>query len=69
MQQICFYLLGYSWSVDYLLLIVAFNVLVTLQLGFDIDGKKLEDLFWRFKSVAEKKKVTGAMQAKDPEPN
>ncbi|KAK4349321.1 hypothetical protein RND71_032076 [Anisodus tanguticus] len=27
-----------------------------LELGYDIDGKELEDLFWRFKSVAEKKK-------------
>ncbi|MCD7449111.1 hypothetical protein HAX54_049225 [Datura stramonium] len=26
------------------------------ELGYDIDGKELEDLFWRFKSVAEKKK-------------
>lgn len=28
-----------------------------MQLGYDIEGKELEDLFWRFKSVAEKKKV------------
>ncbi|KAF3669982.1 2-isopropylmalate synthase A [Capsicum annuum] len=27
-----------------------------LELGYDIDGKELEDFFWRFKSVAEKKK-------------
>ncbi|XP_009602443.1 2-isopropylmalate synthase B [Nicotiana tabacum] len=27
-----------------------------LELGYDIEGKELEDLFWRFKSVAEKKK-------------
>ncbi|KAL3512989.1 hypothetical protein ACH5RR_025706 [Cinchona calisaya] len=27
-----------------------------LELGYDIDSKELEDLFWRFKSVAEKKK-------------
>nr|GMD32791.1 2-isopropylmalate synthase B [Ipomoea batatas]GMD39189.1 2-isopropylmalate synthase B [Ipomoea batatas] len=30
-----------------------------LELGYEIEGKELEDLFWRFKSVAErKKKVT-----------
>ncbi|KAI7728669.1 hypothetical protein M8C21_009667 [Ambrosia artemisiifolia] len=28
-----------------------------LELGYDIDGKELNDLFWRFKSVAEMKKV------------
>ncbi|KAK1379970.1 2-isopropylmalate synthase [Heracleum sosnowskyi] len=27
-----------------------------LELGYDIDGKKFDDLFWNFKSVAEKKK-------------
>ncbi|KAI5653679.1 hypothetical protein M9H77_30866 [Catharanthus roseus] len=27
-----------------------------VELGYDIDEKELEDLFWRFKSVAEKKK-------------
>ncbi|XP_059655020.1 2-isopropylmalate synthase A-like [Cornus florida] len=27
-----------------------------LELGYDIDGKELDDLFWRFKAVAEKKK-------------
>ncbi|KAI5668612.1 hypothetical protein M9H77_18465 [Catharanthus roseus] len=27
-----------------------------VELGYDLDGKVLEDLFWRFKSVAEKKK-------------
>ncbi|KAI3780870.1 hypothetical protein L2E82_10863 [Cichorium intybus] len=27
------------------------------ELGYDIDGKELNDLFWRFKSVAEMKKV------------
>uniref|UniRef100_A0A103Y0I5 2-isopropylmalate synthase n=1 Tax=Cynara cardunculus var. scolymus TaxID=59895 RepID=A0A103Y0I5_CYNCS len=27
------------------------------ELGYDIDGKELNDLFWRFKSVAELKKV------------
>ncbi|XP_016488177.1 2-isopropylmalate synthase A isoform X2 [Nicotiana tabacum] len=27
-----------------------------LELGYDIEGKELEDIFWRFKSVAEKKK-------------
>lgn len=27
------------------------------QLGYDIDNKDLDDLFWRFKAVAEKKKV------------
>lgn len=27
------------------------------QLGYDIDGKEFDDLFWSFKSVAEKKKV------------
>ncbi|KAK4365992.1 hypothetical protein RND71_013872 [Anisodus tanguticus] len=27
-----------------------------LELGYDIEGKELDDLFWRFKSVAEKKK-------------
>ncbi|XP_047307873.1 2-isopropylmalate synthase A-like [Impatiens glandulifera] len=27
------------------------------ELGYDIDGKELDDLFWRFKDVAEKKKV------------
>nr|GMD16554.1 2-isopropylmalate synthase B [Ipomoea batatas] len=26
------------------------------ELGYDIDGKEFDDLFWRFKSVAEKKK-------------
>ncbi|VFQ67032.1 unnamed protein product [Cuscuta campestris] len=30
-----------------------------MELGYEIEGKELEDLFWRFKSVAEmKKKVT-----------
>ncbi|XP_052207570.1 2-isopropylmalate synthase A-like [Diospyros lotus] len=29
-----------------------------LELGYDIDGKQLDDLFWRFKAVAEKKKTT-----------
>ncbi|KAL8204668.1 hypothetical protein R6Q57_010291 [Mikania cordata] len=28
-----------------------------LELGYDIDGRELNDLFWRFKSVAEMKKV------------
>ncbi|KAF5822958.1 putative 2-isopropylmalate synthase [Helianthus annuus] len=28
-----------------------------LELGYDIDGSELNDLFWRFKSVAEMKKV------------
>ncbi|KAI8560860.1 hypothetical protein RHMOL_Rhmol04G0288500 [Rhododendron molle] len=28
------------------------------QLGYDIDSKDVDDLFWRFKAVAEKKKVT-----------
>ncbi|PWA75188.1 2-isopropylmalate synthase B [Artemisia annua] len=27
------------------------------ELGYDIDGKELNDIFWRFKSVAEMKKV------------
>lgn len=27
-----------------------------LELGYDIDGKEFDDLFWNFKSVAEKKK-------------
>ncbi|XP_055829243.1 2-isopropylmalate synthase B isoform X1 [Solanum dulcamara] len=27
-----------------------------LELGYEIEGKELDDLFWRFKSVAEKKK-------------
>ncbi|KAI3697036.1 hypothetical protein L6452_29749 [Arctium lappa] len=27
------------------------------QLGYDFEGKELNDLFWRFKSVAEMKKV------------
>ncbi|GJZ57024.1 hypothetical protein Tco_0612518 [Tanacetum coccineum] len=27
------------------------------ELGYDYDGKELNDLFWRFKSVAETKKV------------
>ncbi|KAJ0542490.1 putative 2-isopropylmalate synthase [Helianthus annuus] len=28
-----------------------------VQLGYDIDGRELNDVFWRFKSVAEMKKV------------
>ncbi|XP_071741660.1 2-isopropylmalate synthase A-like [Rutidosis leptorrhynchoides] len=28
-----------------------------LELGYDYDGKELNDLFWRFKSIAETKKV------------
>lgn len=28
-----------------------------LELGYDIDGKEFDDLFWNFKSVAEKKKT------------
>ena len=32
-------------------------LLLPLQLGYDIDGKELDDLFPRFKSVAENKKV------------
>ncbi|KAA8527261.1 hypothetical protein F0562_034642 [Nyssa sinensis] len=28
-----------------------------LELGYEIDGKELDDLFWRFKAVAEKKKI------------
>ncbi|KAI8537646.1 hypothetical protein RHMOL_Rhmol09G0040200 [Rhododendron molle] len=32
------------------------SALLPLQLGYDIDSKDLDDLFWRFKAVAEKKK-------------
>jgi 2-isopropylmalate synthase len=28
-----------------------------IELGYDISGNELDDLFWRFKSVAEKKKI------------
>jgi len=28
------------------------------QLGYHVEGKELDDIFWRFKSIAEKKKVT-----------
>lgn len=30
---------------------------IFLQLGYFFEGKELDDVFWRFKSVAEKKKV------------
>ncbi|KAF7133077.1 hypothetical protein RHSIM_Rhsim09G0032100 [Rhododendron simsii] len=32
------------------------SAILPLQLGYDIDSKDLDDLFWRFKAVAEKKK-------------
>ena len=35
------------------------SALLSSQLGYDIDGKELDDLFWRFKAVAERKKVSG----------
>ncbi|KAA8531449.1 hypothetical protein F0562_006198 [Nyssa sinensis] len=29
-----------------------------MELGYEVDGTELDDLFWRFKDVAEKKKIT-----------
>lgn len=29
----------------------------SFQLGYELDGRELDDVFWRFKAVAERKKV------------
>lgn len=47
----------FAQVVSFLIMIIFSCSICPLQLGYDIDGDQLDNIFWRFKAVAEQKKV------------
>jgi len=47
----------FALVVSFLIVIIVSFTICPLQLGYDIDGEQLDNIFWRFKAVAEQKKV------------